>query len=324
MDTSDNCRVASIFNEMQSDYDDLRDLWYSWLFARLHYFLAEDIAWRLNSNNLKVLDVGCGTGFQSMLYAAIGCDVLGIDIAGDLVKEARKKPVPDLNGKKPKLHPLYYDFSRRYNAATWALLREKFHDVRPAIPPRFEVASALEIPSEAAAFDHVNCCGSVLSFMPDMQVALNEISRVLKPGGTFFIELEGRWNADAFWPLIDCLLGGKIGYDSSYKEAFELLRPPFQAGVNTEYPFGDTRNPVYMSLRLATRRETDRKLRGAGLIADRWRFIHAFTNLIPSTLLDHPNPSTSLVKVFSFLSSIEEKVPGYWPGCSIVVSGRKV
>ena len=247
----------------------------------------------------------------------------GIGIADHLIVEAQKKSGPSLQDPIAHLYPHYYDFGRRYAAKTWEILRNKFPDARPVERPRFEVASALALPSAGEVFDHVSCCGSVLSFMPDMEPSLREMSRVLKPGGTFFLELEGRWNPDAFWPVIDCLVGGKLGFDTSFREALDLLMPPFQQGATTEYPFGETRNPVYMSLRLATRSETNRKLRNVGLDPERWRFIHAFTNLIPSTLLGHPSPSNSLARTFSVLSRVEETVPGYWPGCSIVVSGRK-
>jgi 2-polyprenyl-3-methyl-5-hydroxy-6-metoxy-1,4-benzoquinol methylase len=83
-------RVSYIFNEMRHDYDDLRDLWYSWLFSRLHYFIAKDIAALWDSANRSVLDIGCGTGFQSFLYASVGARVTGIDIAEDLVAATRE------------------------------------------------------------------------------------------------------------------------------------------------------------------------------------------------------------------------------------------
>ena len=38
----------------------------------------------------KILDVGCGTGFISLLLAQIGCDVIAIDNNIAMLKEAEK------------------------------------------------------------------------------------------------------------------------------------------------------------------------------------------------------------------------------------------
>ena len=40
--------------------------------------------------NGKILDVGCGTGFISLLLAQIGCDVIAIDNNVAMLKEAEK------------------------------------------------------------------------------------------------------------------------------------------------------------------------------------------------------------------------------------------
>ena len=81
--------VADIFNKMAGEYDEIRDLWYAWLYSRLHYFIVRDV---INVYSPKmVLDVGCGTGFQSFLYATAGAFVIGIDVARDLIKVAWRK-----------------------------------------------------------------------------------------------------------------------------------------------------------------------------------------------------------------------------------------
>ena len=38
----------------------------------------------------KILDVGCGTGFISLLLAQIGCDVIAIDNNVAMIKKAEK------------------------------------------------------------------------------------------------------------------------------------------------------------------------------------------------------------------------------------------
>ena len=41
--------------------------------------------------NMKVLDIGCGTGSDLRLYSQAGCDVYGVDLSAAMLKVARKK-----------------------------------------------------------------------------------------------------------------------------------------------------------------------------------------------------------------------------------------
>ena len=53
---------------------------------------------------------------------------------------------------------------------------------------RYELADAASLPFDAASFDLVMAY-NVLMDLDDMQRALNEARRVLKPGGTLFISI---------------------------------------------------------------------------------------------------------------------------------------
>ena len=94
--------VKNIFNEMADEYDSLSDLWYSWLFSRLHYLIASNVLYK--NYPKKTIDIGCGTGFQSFLYAGAGSNVYGIDIADELIKQAKKK-IKHFNPAKLTLFP---------------------------------------------------------------------------------------------------------------------------------------------------------------------------------------------------------------------------
>lgn len=321
MDTADD-RVIRIFNEMAPEYDNLADLWYSWLVCRLHYFIADWVARFWPSAKQTVLDVGCGTGFQSHLYAEIGAEVCGIDVAGDLIEVAKAKTVEFLQTGKVTLFPSYYGFVDEYNAKVRDLLAAHFSPMT-FCAPRFETASAIDLPYEDAAFTHVNCCGSVLSFIPQYELALDEIARVLAPGGTFVLEVEGRYNADAVWPLMDCLLRGKLEYDTTFEEALSVWRRPLFAPVSIEYPFGEISNPVYMPITLFTRRQLHGDLQARSLVPLSWKTIHSITNLIPSTVLDSPKPTKLTMQTFAVLSKLEGWIPLALPGCSLVVFGQK-
>lgn len=154
--------VADVFNSMADEYDCLLDIWYPHFFKSIEKILIEHLPLP-SSRYQRSLDVGCGTGNQSYVMRALGYDVTGIDIAQALIDKAKAKN----------------------------------RDGDPHI--RFEVASASRLPFKKASFQTVVCCGGVLSFLPDAKKALNEMFRVLKPGGHCLIEADARWNLDLFW-----------------------------------------------------------------------------------------------------------------------------
>jgi len=301
---------------MAGEYDEIRDLWYAWLYSRLHYFIVRDV---INVYNPKmVLDVGCGTGFQSFLYAAAGAFVIGIDVAKDLIKVARRKSLSFDPNNGIVLFPVHFDFVDKYNKLINNLLK-----VGKYVPPIFMVADAVDLPFSDNTFDHVNSCGSTLSFIEEHEQALSEIARVLKPGGTFFLEVEARWNADIFWTLMDSFLNGRLGYHESMRKALRNIFTSPSEYISIDYPFGDAQNPVCMRIKLFTESGLKRELSSLGFKILRKYSIHSVTNLIPSTLLDTNNPPKWLRNLFTFCAGIEERIPFHLPGCSLVLLAQK-
>lgn len=321
MDKFDD-RVVRIFDEMEQEYDEITDLWYSWLFSRLHYFIATDLAALWTQPPKQVLDAGCGTGFQSFLYAALGCEVAGIDISPKLVAQAAAKSRRLQNLEDLHLFPANFPFVGRYHEKIRTALKRRFSVPQPVLP-KFSVASVETLPFPDNFFDHVNCCGSVLSFCADYRRALREMQRVLRPGGTFIFEVEGKFSPDTFWTIVDSSLGGFLGYDSSLAEAFSPFRGCLRQHIHIDYPFGEISDPVYMPIRLFSKKGFRDDLNEAGYRPFAWRSIHAATNLIPSTLLDSSTPSRRLTSVFRLLARAEELSPFALSGCSIVVLGTK-
>src|ERR1043166_1150605 len=107
------------------------------------------------SRGLKVLEIGCGIGTDGAHFASAGADYTGIDLTEAAVELAQRRFA--LSG-----------------------LAGKF---------RVSDAEQLDFPNES--FDLVYSHG-VLHHTPDIDAAVREIHRVLKPGGRAFVMLYHR------------------------------------------------------------------------------------------------------------------------------------
>ena len=99
----------------------------------------------------RILDWGCGWGQVSHLMLERGLDVTSFDF----------RPEADAEGPQPLA---------------------RFPDVTAHI----ETEDPVRLPYEDAAFDAVLSCG-VLEHVSDPDGSLEEIKRVLRPGGTFYV-----------------------------------------------------------------------------------------------------------------------------------------
>jgi ubiquinone/menaquinone biosynthesis methyltransferase len=98
------------------------------------------------TSGLRALDLATGTGDIAFALTAAGADVIGLDVTHRMIELARAK-------------------------ATGA-----------AATPHFLVGDMLALPFPAHSFDLVTT-GYGLRNVPDLTVAIDEIRRVLKPGG---------------------------------------------------------------------------------------------------------------------------------------------
>ncbi len=104
---------------------------------------------------LKILDVGTGTGFIALLLAEMGHEVIGVDIAEDMLKQAQRK-----------VDSLQLDV-------------------------KFLLGDADKLPFGDEIFDLV-INRHVFWTMPEPEKAAAEWKRVLKPGGKLVI-IDGDW-----------------------------------------------------------------------------------------------------------------------------------
>lgn len=102
----------------------------------------------------RVLDLGCGAGFDAFVAALLvgqGGRVVGLDLTREMLDVARE------------------------HARAWALKNAAFRTGR-----------AERLPFEASEFDLVVSNG-VLNLVPDKDAAFQEAYRVLRPGGAFAV-----------------------------------------------------------------------------------------------------------------------------------------
>jgi 2-polyprenyl-6-hydroxyphenyl methylase/3-demethylubiquinone-9 3-methyltransferase len=104
---------------------------------------------------VRVLDIGCGGGFLAEEFAALGCQVTGVDPSPASISAARA------------------------------------HAARRGLPIDYRVGSGEDLPVPDAAFD-VACCCDVLEHVSDVDQVISETARVLKPGGLYLFDTINR------------------------------------------------------------------------------------------------------------------------------------
>jgi len=140
----------------------LRATWISGDFGEIAKFLATEAEIFINRLGLKpgskVLDVACGTGNLALPAARLGANVTGVDIAPNLIEQARA------------------------NAA------------REGLQARFDEGDAEALPYDDASFDTVVTMYGAM-FAPRPDVVASELLRVTKPGGRIAM---GNWTPTGF------------------------------------------------------------------------------------------------------------------------------
>jgi SAM-dependent methyltransferase len=106
----------------------------------------------------RILDLGCGAGVLSAHLLDRGYSVTCVDASQDML---------DLAGQR----------LQSYSPDRYRLLQ----------------ANIMNLPFERGEFDVVVCLG-VFGYFDDVDRAFNEVRRVLKPGGTFFMSIRNRYN----------------------------------------------------------------------------------------------------------------------------------
>jgi len=306
-------RVGKAFDDLSAHYDDLYDLWFSYFFSRLHYIVAKEVIIPIAPK--KVLDIGCGTGFQSFLHAQTGSEVMGIDISADLLAIARTK-TKLFDPTEKSLFGSSRSYKAEYDQKIHSLLSKKCPNYGIYSPPEFRLGDACELLFPNESFDHINCAGTVLSFIPNYQKVLSEIYRVLKPGGTALIEMESKWTSEMLWYIPDWLLHNKFRSSIPFQLFKSYLKHPF-ASAQVPSSYKDEHGKT-IHLTQFTRLGLTKELNALGFHVRKVRSIHSAPNLIPSSILCDINQPRWIVRLFKLLMKIEEKIPNTLVAANLV------
>ena len=153
---------AATSSEMDALKTKLRATWSAGDFGQIARYYPRDAESFINRLNLKpgmkVLDVACGTGNLALPAARAGAEVTGVDIAQNLVEQARE------NAKREGLNV------------------------------KFDEGDAEALPYDDASFDAVVTMFGAM-FAPRPELVAAELKRVCRPGG--FIAM-ANWTPSGF------------------------------------------------------------------------------------------------------------------------------
>lgn len=140
----------------------------------------------LQSNRGVALDIGCGTGDQTLLLLEKGYFVIGIDPSQKMLRIAKEK-------------------TKKYKNKV-----------------RFHFGDLESFKAGRSKFRAIIACGSVLNLLKEWYKFFQSISKLLSSNGILVISFDNMLGIDSFcWLINNLLKGEKIG--ESFKEVLNIL-----------------------------------------------------------------------------------------------------
>jgi ubiquinone/menaquinone biosynthesis C-methylase UbiE len=153
----DERQVATFYDVVGNTYD------------QTLYFLACEAPYRVEIDRLsagrrfrRLVDLGCGTGKQTVVLAPLADEVVAVDISASSLKQAETR-------------------------CTRAGIRNV----------RFLEENIVSLPLESGSVDGIFSYGDVISHVHDAyRQVFRESARILSPGGFLAFEIDGKWELD--------------------------------------------------------------------------------------------------------------------------------
>ncbi len=134
---------------------------FSYLARKIHAFRMLS---RVPRGKGRLLDLGCGPGVYTRDLLGLGWNVVDVDLSSQMVRTAKSVA----------------------------------SDAPRASQADFAVSHAACLPFDSGVFDCVLCIG-VISYIENLQQALSEISRVLRPSGAAIFQISNRGSLYELW-----------------------------------------------------------------------------------------------------------------------------
>lgn len=149
-------KVQSIYDSMASSYNSYFE---KGALKVLNEIIRRNLFAVIKKHHIKILDAGGGDGKLGLLFAKEGHNVTVVDISHQMLDKGRKRALKEeLKGNISFIEG---------DLENLAFFEDNF-------------------------FDFIICEGSVLSFLPNPNLALKEFYRIIKPGGEMIISVQNR------------------------------------------------------------------------------------------------------------------------------------
>lgn len=173
--------------------------WRSSALGALTERIEHDLIFRLvgDVRGRRALDAGCGDGSLSIALAKRGALVAGVDCDAMMLTAAQERA-----------HFNHVDIS-------------------------FQAGRVEDLPFEDGGFDLVLAV-TVLCFVPDINRAIAEMTRVLRPGGRLVLGELNRWSLWAARRRLKAWLGSRLWREVRFRSASELKEAILATGLKVE------------------------------------------------------------------------------------------
>jgi MPBQ/MSBQ methyltransferase len=258
-----------LYDRMVEEYDEANDVWYPHLNQQTEKLITSHFRGSLDGKS--VLDVGCGTGAQSIIYLTMGASVIGIDLNKGMIRVAEYKTE------------------------------------QLGFNPMFFCAAAEQLPFSNETFDVVNCCGDVICYAKDIDKMIKEFARVLVPQGEIVLGFGNRISFDLCWAFLDCIIGGRL----NFKIPFNTLWRHLTNSKNVDrisYPIVTKTSVEHANLNFYTLIDIEQRLTENGIRLVKSYGINSIMNFLPITLLSDPNRSIEFKEFGKQLAKLDSNL----------------
>jgi len=238
-----------------------------------------------------VLDVGCGTGAQTLFLAKKGFRVVGIDLSAKSIELAKARAT-------------LYRVDSRVDFIVCDLTN---------LPLRDEVALSLI------------SLGSVMSHVMEHDKSIAELSRVLQSNGYFIIEFDNKWSLDTLYFVAESFLKGFILMNSvTIKEAESYFRTGIKEWVHVDRTSGTRRSVPIRSFSI---KKVETELAKYHMLPNGIVGINMATSVLPATMMQNSRLN-NLVTFIKFVGKIDRllcmsSIVNVY-GASAIIAGTKL